>query len=181
MRAGDRWPRATAGGKRQTGATYMWLLLVVALLGTGSARVVQSWAMAAQRQKEEQLLLVGAQYRQAIASYYEATPGPHKQLPTRIDDLLRDPRFAQAVRHLRQRYVDPMTGLDDWQLVSAPGGGLLGVRSRSQASPLRRAGFEATQAHMNDADHYADWYFVFVPLPLAGQVKGPWNTPREHR
>lgn len=154
----------------QQGATYLWLLLALALLATASARVAQSWSLNHQREQEEELLFVGAQYRRAVESYYEQTPGPHKRLPESIEQLLDDTRFPQPQRHLRQRYADPLTQRDDWQLVYAPMGGLLGVRSSSARKPFKHSGFEGEEISFNDAPTYADWYFVFVPAPLAGSV-----------
>lgn len=154
----------------QQGATYVWLLLAVALLATASARVAQSWSSREQREREDQLLFIGAQYRSAVESYYEQTPGPHKRLPDSIEQLLDDKRFPQAQRHLRQRYADPITQRDDWQLVHAPDGALLGVRSASTRQPFKRSGFDGDQITFNDAPTYADWYFVYVPPALAGTV-----------
>ena len=46
--------------------------------------------MTARRDREAQLLWVGNQYRQAIASYYLKGPAGLLQFPPSLDDLLED-------------------------------------------------------------------------------------------
>lgn len=157
--------------RQQTGATYVVLMIAVAVLATATARVAQSWTLSEQRQKEERLRFVGGEYRRAIESYYQATPGPLKRLPTSVDDLLLDARFAQPVRHLRQRYPDPITGRDDWVLVRAPMNELLGVRSAATVRPHKRSGFAPEEVAFDEAQSYGDWFFVYVPPSLAGVVR----------
>ncbi len=153
---------------QQRGATYVVLMIAVAVLATATARVAQSWTLSEQRQKEEALRFVGDQYRRAIERYYQATPGPHKRLPLSVDELLLDSRFAQPVRHLRQHYVDPISGRDDWLWVRSPMNELVGVRSASEKRPHKRTGFSSDEVAFDAAEHYTDWYFVYVPPPLAG-------------
>jgi type II secretory pathway pseudopilin PulG len=155
---------------RQRGFTYIVMLLAAALLGTLASRLAAAWSTDAKREREQQLLAVGAEFRVAIASYYQATPGPQKRLPESLDVLLSDDRFPKPMRHLRQIYVDPLTGKADWQLVLAPGGGVLGVHSASREVPLKRTGFQPAELAFEKAESFQDWQFVFVPPYLAGQV-----------
>ena len=73
------WRRPTPA--RQAAFTYLAVLLLVALLGMGLAAAATLVATAAQREQELELLFVGNQYRQAIGSYFEKTPGAAKQFP----------------------------------------------------------------------------------------------------
>lgn len=156
--------------RRADGAIYLLVLFFVALTGAALATLGRSWSNDAQREREAQLLWTGAAYRRAIASYYEATPGPLKVYPPDIGHLLLDPRFVTPRRHLRQAMADPLTGQTDWILIPTPAGGIMGVASRSEASPLKRAGFEGSNrvfdevaARLGDKMRYRDWEFVFVP------------------
>jgi type II secretory pathway pseudopilin PulG len=113
----------------QRGFTYLGLLLAIALLGIGMTAASEVWVTTARRHRMEQLEWVGHQYVQAIGSYYENSPGALKAYPTALQDLLEDRRSAFARRHLRQMYVDPFSGVADWELVMAPSGGIRGVRA----------------------------------------------------
>lgn len=149
-------PRAGQGG-----FTYLGLLLAVALVGAGLAATGSVWSVHAQREREAELLFAGDQIRAAIKRYYEEVPqGQQHRFPQRLDDLLLDRRWPTVRRHLRRIYLDPVTG-SDWVLVSAPGGGILGVHSRSDAAPLKRQGFGRFDTAFEDAARLSDWRFVY--------------------
>ncbi len=79
-------------------------------------------------------------------------------------ELLGGPPDAPLqVRYLRRLYPDPMTGAADWALVEAPGGGFMGVASRSTRAPLKTGGFDEPDRAFEDARTYGDWKFVFAP------------------
>lgn len=131
---------------KQQGVTYLILLFLLATLSVGLTVVGESWATRSQREKEAQLLTVGAAYRAAIGRYYDSSPGPQKGYPATLEDLLTDPRVPFPRRHLRQLYPDPITGRADWMLIRASDGGIIGVASSSEAAPIKRAGFELPHA-----------------------------------
>jgi len=140
---------------RQGGFTYLAILFVVAVTGLGVATLGEAWSRSRQREKEAELLWIGNQFRQAIGLYYERSPGGAKRYPTRLEDLLEDKRFVTTQRYLRRIYADPMTGKQDWNIVSAAGGGgIMGVKSRSTAQPLR---------FMSAGGTYASWEFNYEP------------------
>lgn len=114
--------------KAQRGFTYLGVLLAMALLGIGMAAASEVWVTTARRQRMEQLEWAGQQYALAIGSYYDSSPGQVKAYPEAVQDLLQDKRFAFTRRHLRQVYVNPFSGVADWEPVLAPGGGIRGVR-----------------------------------------------------
>jgi type II secretory pathway pseudopilin PulG len=163
------------------------LLFAVAIMGAGMAGTGIVWHTANQREKEAELLYVGNQYRQAITSYYLRGPGNVRQYPLALEDLLKDPRQAATVRHLRKLYRDPITNTSEWGLIAAPGGGIMGVYSKSEAAPLKRAEFDAPNRALEDRAKqlgdklaYKDWQFVFVGAPVV--VPGPFKprvTPRQ--
>lgn len=147
------------------GFTYIGLLIIVSVMGLGLAATGTFWSHAAQREKERELLFVGHQFRDAIASYYLHSPGITNAYPKSLDDLLEDKRFPMPQRHLRRVYADPITGKPQWGLIEAPGGGIMGVRSLSEEAPIKTGNFEARDAAFEDAKQYADWKFVFTPAP----------------
>ena len=81
------------------GFAYVALLLVIAVVALTLGVATEQIEHAAQREREEQLLFVGSQFRQAIASYYEQSPGA-KQYPRKLEELLQDNRFPKPKRHL---------------------------------------------------------------------------------
>jgi type II secretory pathway pseudopilin PulG len=160
-------PRLQAGdsARAQRGVTYIGLLIAVAMIGTAAAASALLWSTASRRDREAELLFVGAQFAQAIASYRDQAPaGQPQQFPRRLDDLLDDRRWPVTRRHLRRIWVDPITGRADWGLVAAPGGGFIGVHSLSAATPLKRANFGRGFEDFANAASYRDWVFGYDTL-----------------
>jgi type II secretory pathway pseudopilin PulG len=148
--------------RRTGGFTYIGLLIAVALMGLGLAAYGELYSHAAQREKEAELLFIGGQFRDAIGSYYNKSPGT-KAYPKKIDDLLEDNRFPMPQHHLRRLYRDPMTETTEWGLVEAPGGGFMGVYSRSEETPVKTGNFAAAEERFEDAEHYTKWIFAYSP------------------
>jgi type II secretory pathway pseudopilin PulG len=134
--------------RREGGFTYLGLLLAIALLGVGLSAASELWSTTAKRQRQAELAWVGEQYVHAIGSYYESSPGGVKRYPNTIEDLLEDRRVPFVRRHLRQAYVNPMSGRIDWELIAASQGGFRGVRVAEGGIGSARASRE----------------FVYVPL-----------------
>lgn len=153
--------------RRSPGFTYITVLILVAIMGTGLAAIGTMWRQAAQREKEQELLFVGGEFRRAIGSYFERSPGA-PQYPRSLEDLIADKRLPVVGRHLRKIYFDPMTGTQDWGLVKEPAGGILGVYSKDTRRPLKTARFGEEKGFAT-ALTYADWKFVYG----TGSVLGP--------
>src|SRR5687768_14354021 len=60
---------------KQTGFSYISLLLMVAISGIGLAMIGQVWHTEAQREKEKELLFIGEEFSMALASYAKASVG----------------------------------------------------------------------------------------------------------
>ncbi len=173
--------------KSQRGATLITVLVMLVVLGVTIGITGASWKTITQRVREAELLWRGKQYMRAIESYY-ATRQPNQpkidlensaqvkgytgMLPREAEHLLKDNRFAQTVRHLRNLYKDPMTG-EDFVFLKDPGGRIKGVRSSSTDKPFKQDGFTEEFEEFNGAEKYSDWLFVFdVP---GGSVQGGLN------
>jgi len=152
-----------AAPPRQRGITYLVVLFAVVLIGLALAGAAAVWSTSAARVREQELLWVGGQFRLALKRYYEQGPGGMPAYPMSLDQLLEDRRWPVARRHLRRMYVDPVTGVVDWQPILAPDGQIIGVYSPSTAVPIKRAGFDDEYASFAEAKSYADWRFVFLP------------------
>ncbi|MDB5870668.1 MAG: type secretion system protein [Ramlibacter sp.] len=112
-----------------------------------------------QREKEEQLLFVGAQFKRAIASYHNTIPpGGTRAWPPTLEVLLNDNRFPTPIQHLRRLYPDPITGHPDWDLIQG-NGGIVGVRSQSNLPTMKRSGFGKGFEDFEGKETYSDWIF----------------------
>jgi type II secretory pathway pseudopilin PulG len=151
---------AARGPQAAAGFTYLTILFVVAIMGVGLALVGQMWHTAALREREAELLHVGNEYRKAIERYYLSGP---RQFPRNLADLLKDPRQPGTVRYLRKLYPDPVSGKDEWGLVKAPDGGIAGVHSTSEETPLKSGGFAVRDRDFEAKAKYSDWKFIYAP------------------
>lgn len=154
------WPAA------QSGLTYFGILFAIAIMGTGLALAGVVWHTAQQREKESELLYIGDSFRRAIASYYHQSPG-QKRFPPQLVDLVKDPRFPGIKRHLRRLYVDPISGKAEWGTLRGTDGGIIGVRSLSEQTPLRQHFSGDPSKNFSGKTRYSDWVFVYLPgMPL---------------
>jgi type II secretory pathway pseudopilin PulG len=142
------------------GFTYLGLLFFMAVMGAGLGAVGEVWHTVAKRDKEQELLFIGEQFKIALKRYQQRSANGN-QLPKQLEDLLLDPRFPNVQRHLRRIYLDPMTGTAEWGLIKRPDGGIFGVYSLSKQKPLRMLSFVEPDA----ASTYADWKFTIDPGP----------------
>jgi type II secretory pathway pseudopilin PulG len=146
---------------RRQGFSFLWLLIVVALIGVGLSAAVQIEAVAIQRDKERELLAIGRQFRNAIARYYETRlTGISREYPASLDDLLKDPRQPGLTRHLRKIFVDPITAKPEWGLLWVKGR-IAGIHSLSDAVPIKQAGFDAEDMAFVGKQKLSDWVFAY--------------------
>jgi type II secretory pathway pseudopilin PulG len=153
--------------RRERGFTYIALLIAVAIMGVWLAASVNILHLRVQRDKEQELLYIGHQFRQALERYANSSSATPRRLPTRLEDLLLDERFLEKRRHLRRIYLDPMTGKADWGLVRLADGQIVGVHSLSQEEPVKKAGFEARDMDFTERSAYSQWVFLATAKPGA--------------
>lgn len=144
------------------GFSYLWVLLSVAFLGVSLVLAAEVHTTATRRSQEAELLAIGHQFREALRRFHERQVNGGKQYPSTLDELLQDPRGAGLTRHLRQVFVDPMTGKPEWGLVRVAGR-IVGVHSLSEGQPLKQAGFDDEDIGFQQAKRYRDWVFVHPP------------------
>jgi type II secretory pathway pseudopilin PulG len=148
-----------SAGNSQQGFTLVGALILIAFMGAGLAAFGGIASHTAQREKEAELLFRGNQYRQAIEAYYRK----ERKYPRALAELVEDKRYPTPARHLRKLYPDPISGNTEWGLVEAPGGGIMGVHSKSEAQPIKSGGFRLANKTFEDARRYADWQFFYQP------------------
>ena len=152
-------------GTAQKGFTYLMLLWWVAISGVMLIAVSHSWTMDARRQRETELIFRGEQIKQALQSYYDASPTEPKTLPTTWQDLLEDRRGPKLLRHLRQRYTDPVMPDGEWGVIRQ-GTFIKGVHSLSTLKPLKGLDKQAT---------YQDWRYEIDAA--AAPASSPASSP----
>lgn len=144
---------------RHRGFTYLGVMFIVSVLAMTAAMAASVWSTQQRRDNERELLFVGKQYQQAIEHYRSRSTGAHPPYPRRLDDLLLDARAPRVQRDLRQRYPDPLTGSREWGVIRLPDGGIVGVHSLSERSPLKRDWKDAVVA-FPQSKNYRDWRFI---------------------
>jgi type II secretory pathway pseudopilin PulG len=160
------------------------------IIGISLGAAGKYWQNVVLRDKEEELLFRGDQYRQAIERYYFAVPG-RPQYPKSIEDLLADSRTPSGKRHLRKKYQDPISG-EDFEIITthtitagvpipAPPGvvpGIIGVHSKSDREPLKKGNFPDQYPDFAGKGAYHDWRFVSTIKAGPPGVPGRLPIPR---
>ena len=122
--------------RRNAEEGFALLFIFVLMAGIAVAMLMQlpRVAFETQREREEMLIERGEQYQRAIGLYVKQM----KRYPQKIEDL----ESTNNMRFLRRRYVDPMTGKDDWrQIHVGPGGQLLdSMVKKAPQNPLGKDG-----------------------------------------
>ncbi len=161
----------------QRGYTYLGVLLLMMVLGMSLTGASLVSGVMLQREKERELVFAGEQYANAIRRYYEAGAGGVSTLPKSVADLLKDPRFPIVRRYLRRPLRDPITPSGEWELIRDEQGGILGVRSRSEKTPLGNySAVQEDEPAGGKKRTYRDWQFRYDPGSTAeGEEVGGSN------
>src|SRR5271163_4331268 len=98
-------------GMEQGEQGFMLVGLIVAIFFVLLALSVAAPKVAEQLRREREVEAVhrGNQYVRALRLYYRKT----HTFPGTMDMLEK----SNNIRYLRQRYIDPMTGKDDWRMI----------------------------------------------------------------
>lgn len=120
------------------------IMLLVTLMIIGLAVETPRIAQQIKREKEEELIHRGNEYKNAIKKYFRK----FGQYPVSVDQLMN----TNNMRFLRKRYKDPMTGKDDWRLlhqgevqVNALNGGTVAPGQLGQAQQFGQQPFGQQQ------------------------------------
>lgn len=150
---------------RRAGFAFLSVLAWAAISALATGAVAHVWSQQARREREQQLLRVGAIYAHAIDNYRSMSPGTVKHYPATLDDLLLDTRFVHAVRHLRRPYTDPVNPGKPWGLLHDANGRITGVHSLSQDEPVSKIAPVVDGVRLDSATRYSQWRFFREPQP----------------
>jgi len=164
--------------RAQLGFAYLSLMILLAILGLVAASTIKLGSVLQRSCAEQELLLIGTAFSEALQSYADATPPGQSTIPLVLHDLLRDPRFSSPKRHLRKIYVDPITGSDTWGIVYAgDNAGVIAIYSLSNARPVKVSNFPQRFASFAGAAKLSDWKFTGKALLMNQQpVSAKTNT-----
>lgn len=143
--------------KSERGFSYIVLMFAIVLIGLGMTVAARQWKTMVQRELEADLLSKGIEIQNALALYSATMKAgrvvPGEIYPQSLADLTRLPK-----PFLRKVYVEPV-GHGEWELVRAPTGGIMGVRSKSRSKPIRQHDFPLAVRHFDGRASYYDWVF----------------------
>jgi hypothetical protein len=150
---------------RQQGFSYVMLMLAIVLMGLAMSVAARQWKTMIQRELEADLLAKGIEIQHALAFYSAAMKAgrvmPGEVYPHTLAELTRQPK-----PFLRKVYLDPL-GHGEWEVVRAPTGGIMGVRTKSKGKPIKQRDFPQAVRHFEGRPTYADWIFQY-PNPSLG-------------
>ena len=105
--------------RKDSGFAMLLVFLMAACIAITLYFEVPRVAFQAERQRELLLVDRGNQFKRAIQVFVtDKTNNPTRRYPATIEEL----ESFNNHRYLRRRYVDPMTGKDEWRLVHINGG-----------------------------------------------------------
>lgn len=170
----------------QRGATYLLLLFVLAVAAAGMAALGEQWALAAQREREAELVFRGQQISQALADWRDLSPPGQlvqSRAPLTLQALLVDERVSPPRHHLRRLYADPFTGQPDWALLLDAEGRINGVASRSRRPAQRRVGVVLREGADDTRPTVGDWVFMAATqaAPIAAPASAAASASRAPR
>jgi hypothetical protein len=122
----SRRTAVASGREAERGYALLFVFLMAAVVALYLYTQLPRVAFESERDKEQTLIDRGEQYKRAIQLYV----GALKKYPQKIEDL----ENTNEKRYLRRRYIDPMTGKDEWRLIHVNAAGQL-TDSLVQAAP----------------------------------------------
>ena len=153
--------------KHERGFSYVVVMFVIVLIGLGMTVAARQWKTMVQRELEADLLSKGIEIQNALALYSAAMKVgrvvPGEVYPQSLAELTRLPK-----PFLRKVYAEPV-GHGEWEVVRAPTGGIMGVRSKSRSKPIRQHDFPTAVRHFDGKPTYYDWVFQY-PSPATAMV-----------
>ena len=145
------------------------VMMAITVMGLSMTMAARQWKTMVQRELEADLLAKGIEIQTALALYSAHVKAgrvmPGEVYPQTLAELTRSPK-----PFLRKVYLDPV-GRGEWQLLRAPTGGIMGVRSTSRDRPIKQGDFPLAVRHFQGKPTHFDWVFQY-PNPSLAAVPG---------
>jgi len=153
----------------EAGFSYLMVMMAITVMGLSMTMAARQWKTMVQRELEADLLAKGIEIQTALALYSAHVKAgrvmPGEVYPQTLAELTRSPK-----PFLRKVYLDPV-GRGEWQLLRAPTGGIMGVRSTSRDRPIKQGDFPLAVRHFQGKPTHFDWVFQY-PNPSLAAVPG---------
>ncbi|NGZ09139.1 MAG: hypothetical protein CV088_07080 [Nitrospira sp. LK70] len=160
--------------RQETGFSYLMVMIAVTLMGLAMTMAARQLKTVVQRELEADLLAKGIEIQTALALYSASAKAgrvvPGEVYPQTLAELTRPPK-----PFLRKVYLDPV-GRGEWELLRAPKGGIMGVRSKSRHKPIKQGNFPLAVRHFEGKPTHYDWVFQY-PNPSTGASAWPVARP----
>lgn len=151
--------------RQEAGFSYLMVMMAIMVMGLSMTMAARQWKTMVQRELEADLLAKGIEIQTALALYSaHAKAGrvmPGEVYPQTLAELTRPPK-----PFLRKVYFDPV-GRGEWQLIRAPTGGIMGVRSKSRERAIKQGNFPLAVRHFQGIPTYFDWTFQYPNPSMA--------------
>lgn len=160
--------------RQERGFSYLMVMIAITVMGLAMTVAARQWKTMVQRELEADLLAKGIEIQMALALYSASAKAgrvlPGEVYPQTLAELTRPPK-----PFLRKVYLDPV-GPGEWELLRAPTGGIMGVRSKSRHKPVKQGNFPLAVRHFEGKPTYYDWVFQH-PNPSIVSMAGPTTRP----
>ena len=158
----------------ERGFSYIMLMAAIVVMGVAMTVAARQWKTMVQRELEADLLTKGIEIQNALA-LYSATKKAGRVVPGEVYPQTLAELTKQPKPFLRKVYLDPV-GRAEWELLRAPTGGIMGVRSKSRSKPIKQRAFPLVVRHFEGKSTYYDLVFQF-PNPSMPTLVLPGTQP----
>src|SRR5215470_108299 len=162
---------ASSKSKQERGYILLSIMLLMTLMMIALTIEAPRIAQQIKREKEEELIHRGNEYKVAIKKFFRK----FGRYPMSLDDLTN----TNNVHFLRKRYVDPFTGKDDWRLIH-PGEVQVNVTQQGPGGPGQPIGQNAGSSIGNAGGLSGNSTSLFPSQnqnPAGGQNQPGQNQP----
>src|SRR5580700_2645843 len=130
--------RVSASKSPDSGFALLLVFLMASLIAISLYMELPRVAFQAERQKEQLLIEHGEQYKRAIGLFLRTNK--NARWPASIEEL----ESYNNRRSLRKRYIDPMTGKDEWRLIHIQNGVLMDSITNKKPDAQTQAGLQVS-------------------------------------
>jgi hypothetical protein len=130
--------RPAQKSRKDSGFALLLVFLMASIIAISLYMELPRVAFQAERQKEQLLMERGEQYKRAIGLFLRTNK--NTRWPASIDEL----ESYNNHRSLRRRYIDPMTGKDEWRLIHIQNGVLTDSLTNKKPNSNDQAGLVPT-------------------------------------